>query len=77
MTTVTLSYSEPHVVAAHHVTPRMRRITLGGDGLDRFRPVAPDQQVKRAVAFTGYWRYQLTHDDALTADDIADSSDDT
>lgn len=50
---VRLSYSELRVVGCEPVTPRMRRVTLAGDGLAEFTPVAPDQQVKLFFARDG------------------------
>lgn len=41
----------------------LRRYLVGERGLD-----------KRAVAFTGYWRRQLTQDDAPTAEDATDAA---
>ncbi|ALL75267.1 hypothetical protein AD006_08080 [Pseudonocardia sp. EC080610-09] len=41
----------------------VRRHLVGDRGLD-----------KRAVAFTGYWRRDLTQDDAPTAQDVADAN---
>jgi NADPH-dependent ferric siderophore reductase len=42
-----------HVVDTAEVTPHMRRITFGGDGLTGFTPVAPDQQLKLFFARDG------------------------
>ncbi|WP_232827655.1 siderophore-interacting protein [Jiangella endophytica] len=50
---VRLTYSELRVVGCEAVTPRMRRVTLAGDGLAGFTPVAPDQQVKLFFARDG------------------------
>lgn len=50
---VRLTYSELRVVGCETVTPRMRRVTLAGDGLAGFTPVAPDQQVKLFFARDG------------------------
>lgn len=39
------------------------------------RHLANDRGIdKRAIAFTGYWRFHLTHDDAPTDADIADAT---
>jgi NADPH-dependent ferric siderophore reductase len=48
-----MSYAELHLACTEAVTPRMRRITFGGDGLAAFRSVAPDQHVKLFFARDG------------------------
>ncbi|MFM9613874.1 siderophore-interacting protein [Streptomyces niveiscabiei] len=42
-----------HVVSVQDLTPGMRRVTFGGDGLADFVPIAPDQQLKLFFARDG------------------------
>ncbi|MDX3382201.1 siderophore-interacting protein [Streptomyces niveiscabiei] len=42
-----------HVVSVQDLTPGMRRVTFGGDGLAGFVPIAPDQQLKLFFARDG------------------------
>lgn len=46
-------YAELRVTAVADVTPAMRRITLSGEGLADFVPLAPDQQIKLFFARDG------------------------
>lgn len=46
-------YAQLHVIDVEHVTPQMRRVTLGGLDLAGFAPVAPDQQCKLFFARDG------------------------
>jgi NADPH-dependent ferric siderophore reductase len=54
--TPSMSYASLHVTGTERITPRMVRITLGGEDLAGFTPVAPDQQVKLFFPRPGHVR---------------------